>query len=130
MKKELLFSVTAKDCEWQYFRGTGPGGQKRNKTENCVRCIHRASGAVGESRESRSQRDNREIAFRRMASTEEFKKWHRIEAARLTGQLLDIDDTVDRAMNSKNLKVEQKSEDGIWIDYEGSRNSQSFKEGT
>ena len=42
MSKELLFSVTAADCDWQYIRGTGPGGQKRNKTETKVRCVHRA----------------------------------------------------------------------------------------
>ena len=52
--KEILFSVTANDCDWEYLRGTGPGGQKRNKTETKVRCIHRASGATGESYLTRS----------------------------------------------------------------------------
>ena len=49
MKKEstrqLLFSVTANDCDWSYTRGTGNGGQKKNKTNSAVHCKHRASGA-------------------------------------------------------------------------------------
>ena len=49
MGKTLLFSVTAGDCKWDYYRGTGSGGQKKNKTSNCVRCTHTASGAVGKS---------------------------------------------------------------------------------
>lgn len=69
MSKEVLFSVTANDCDWEYMRGTGPGGQKRNKTESKVRCVHRDSGAVGESDETRSQHDNKRKAFVKMAST-------------------------------------------------------------
>lgn len=53
--KEILVRVTAKDCRWDYYRGTGKGGQKRNKTENCVRCTHIKSGAVGKSEEGRKQ---------------------------------------------------------------------------
>ena len=30
-KKELLFSVTAADCDWSYTKGTGAGGQKKTK---------------------------------------------------------------------------------------------------
>lgn len=114
MTKELLFSVTAADCDWDYMRGTGPGGQKRNKTESKVRCTHRASGAVGESDLTRSQNQNRSIAFRKMAETKEFKTWHRIECARLSGDRISIDEKVDKQMQSKNLKVETKDEKGRW----------------
>ena len=27
--KKLLFSITAKDCEWSYTKGSGNGGQKK-----------------------------------------------------------------------------------------------------
>jgi len=30
-ERKLLFSVTAKDCRWDYFKGTGAGGQKKLK---------------------------------------------------------------------------------------------------
>lgn len=117
MSKEVLFSVTATDCDWEYMRGTGPGGQKRNKTESKVRCTHRASGAIGESDETRSQHDNRRLAFRKMAETKEFKAWHKIEVAKRTGQLIDLNQTVDRMMKDANIRVEGKV-DGRWVPIE------------
>lgn len=112
MSKELLFSITANDCEWSYTRGTGKGGQKKNKTSSAVHCMHRPSGAHGYSEASRSQRDNKEDAFRKMADTKEFKDWMRLEIARRTGQLLEIEDAVNREMNR--VTVEVKDEEGRW----------------
>ncbi len=113
MTKELLFSVTATDCDWQTLRGTGPGGQKRNKTESKVRCVHRASGAIGESDQTRSQHQNRVIAFRKMAESKEFQTWHRIECARLMGDKITVEETVTKMMRPQHLKVEGKV-DGKW----------------
>ncbi len=73
MKRELLFSVTLKDCEVQHFRAGGPGGQKQNKTSSGSRVIHRPSGARGESREERSQLQNTKKAFVRMAESQKWK---------------------------------------------------------
>lgn len=112
MSKELLFSITANDCEWSYTRGTGKGGQKKNKTSSAVHCMHRPSGAHGYSESSRSQRDNKEDAFRKMAETKEFKDWMRLEIARRSGQLLEIEDAVNREMNR--VTVEVKDEEGRW----------------
>jgi len=117
MTKELLFTVTAADCDWQYLRGTGPGGQKRNKTESKVRCVHRASGAVGESDLTRSQHENKRIAFRKMAESKEFKLWHKLETARRMGDQLTIEEKVDKAMNDVNLNIEGKL-DGRWVPIE------------
>lgn len=117
MSKELLFSVTAADCEWDYMRGTGPGGQKRNKTESKVRCTHRASGAVGESDQTRSQHENKRIAFRKMSETREFRVWHRIECARRMGEKISVEEAVDRMMADANLKVEGKK-DQRWVPIE------------
>lgn len=61
----------------QKFRGSGLGGQHRNKTESGVRIIHRASGARGESCDTRSQHENKRIAFRRMAESPTFQRWAR-----------------------------------------------------
>ena len=118
MAKELLFSVTAADCDWQYLRGTGPGGQKRNKTENKVRCVHRDSGAVGESDLTRSQHENKKIAFRKMVESKEFRLWHKLETARRLGDKLTIEEKVNRAMEDRNLKIETRV-DGKWTETNG-----------
>ena len=115
--KELLFSVTVKDCSFDFYVGSGKGGQKRNRTSNCCRCTHVASGAVGKAEEGRSQRKNKELAFNRMANSVIFKKWHKMETARRMGTLADIESTVERSMRPENLKIEC-SDEGKWKDYE------------
>lgn len=74
-KKTKMFSVTAADCEWQVFRGSGNGGQKKQKTSSGVRCCHRPSGAEGKATDSRDQSINRKTAFERMVATDEFQSW-------------------------------------------------------
>jgi protein subunit release factor B len=74
-----MFSVTAEDCEWQYFKGSGDGGQKRQKTSSGARCSHKPSGAVGEATDTRSQLQNRKLAFERMANSPEFQVWIKLE---------------------------------------------------
>ena len=117
MTKEILFTVTADDCDWAYTRGTGPGGQKRNKTSSKVRCTHRASGAVGESDETRSQHDNKRLAFRKMAETREFKSWHKLETAKRLGSIIDLNEHVDDMLHDRNLRVEGRV-DGKWVPIE------------
>lgn len=73
--RQLLFSVTLKDCDMQTFRCGGNGGQNQNKRDTGVRIIHRASGARGEARDERSQLQNKKLAFRRMAESALFRAW-------------------------------------------------------
>lgn len=56
----------ARDCTITAFRSSGPGGQKKNKTESSVRVRHRPSGIVRIATESRSQTRNRERALERV----------------------------------------------------------------
>lgn len=114
MTKEILFSVTASDCRWDYFRGSGNGGQKRNKTSSGVRCTHIASGAVGQSDDTRSQHSNKRTAFERMAKTDRFKTWHRLECARRMGDEVNIRDAVEDAMRPWNIREEIKV-NGKWV---------------
>src|SRR5260370_29555541 len=74
-KRELLFSVTLKDCDVQHFRSGGKGGQNQNKRDTGTRIIHRDSGAVGEARDERSQLQNKKLAWRRMTQHPKFKVW-------------------------------------------------------
>lgn len=75
MARELVFSVTIKDCTVQTFRSGGNGGQNKDKRDTGVRIIHNASGARGESTEHRTQGQNKKTAFKRMAESFAFKQW-------------------------------------------------------
>ena len=55
-----------RECEIDTFRASGPGGQKRNKTDSAVRLRHGPSGLVGQAVESRSQHENRAKALQRL----------------------------------------------------------------
>lgn len=111
--KAVLFSVTAADCDWSYTKGTGAGGQKRNKTSSAVHCRHRASGAHGYSEASRSQHDNKRDAFVKMANTPTFKEWHRLECMRRNGEMALIDAAVKKSLAF--VKTETKV-DGKWTE--------------
>lgn len=99
MARQLLFSVTAKDCRVDTFRSGGKGGQNQNKRDTGARFTHLASGAVGESREARTQFENKKHAWRRMCESPRFQSWLKIR----TGQLASA---VDDWMAPKFLKVE------------------------
>jgi protein subunit release factor A len=85
--KKKLFSVTANDCTWQYYRGSGDGGQKKQKTSSAARCIHEPSGAVGEAQDSRKQSENRKLAFKRMIETKTFQCWLQLEIDQKLGRV-------------------------------------------
>ena len=114
--RQVLFSVTANDCDWAYTRGTGAGGQKKNKTSSAVHCTHTASGAHGYAEETRSQAKNREIAFTKMVNTKEFNAWHSMEIMRRTGTMAVIDANVEKEMSR--VKVERKTEAGTWEEWQ------------
>jgi hypothetical protein len=54
------------ECRVDVYRGSGPGGQKRNKTSNAYRLTHTASGLSVTATESRSAMENKLHAIRRM----------------------------------------------------------------
>jgi len=57
----LLVDVTE-----ERSRGTGPGGQRRNKVQTCVRLVHRPTGVEATAGERRSLEQNRKAALRRL----------------------------------------------------------------
>lgn len=66
MSRELIWSASKKDFRVDTFRGQGPGGQHRNKTDSAVRITHIESGLQATSQSERSQSVNKKIAFRRL----------------------------------------------------------------
>lgn len=65
-KKHLDYTnypkIVEDDLEEQFVRGSGPGGQATNKTNNCVVLKHKPSNIVVKCHETRSQMENRKIA--------------------------------------------------------------------
>lgn len=112
--RELLFKVTAKDFEETHIRGSGPGGQHRNKTSTGVRLRHRASGAVAEATEHKSQEQNRREAWKRIRETREWKVWLRDVLAIASGQPT-IAQRVDRAMSPENITTQILDDRQRWI---------------
>lgn len=53
-------------CDVHTYRASGPGGQKRNKTDSAVRLRHRPTGIGAQGEESRSQHENKARALRRL----------------------------------------------------------------
>ena len=62
------------ECEVEPYRSSGPGGQKKNKTESSVRVRHLPSGIVRVATESRSQYRNREAALQRVSDALEARR--------------------------------------------------------
>lgn len=113
MAKEKVISLTAKDFDWVYTRGTGKGGQKKNKTSSAVYCTHKPSKSQGYSEASRSQVDNKQDAFKKCVNLPSFQAWLKMETARRMGLLVGVEEAVDREM--KRIKVEVK-DSGKWVE--------------
>ena len=59
-------TVRKEDFEITTYRGSGAGGQHRNKTDSAVRLKHIPTGNVTQSEEHKKQGQNKKAAFRRM----------------------------------------------------------------
>lgn len=57
----------ARDCDIEFTRAGGPGGQHRNKAETAVRITHRPSGVTVVASERRSQARNKMVGLKRLA---------------------------------------------------------------
>lgn len=53
-------------CRRENTRGSGPGGQHRNRVATAVRLTHTESGLQGQATERRSQKENAKVALFRL----------------------------------------------------------------
>jgi peptide chain release factor 1 len=56
-----------KDLKVRFTRGSGPGGQHKNKVETCVIVTHTPSGLQERCQDTRSRERNLELAKKRLA---------------------------------------------------------------
>ena len=54
--------ITEDEIEESFLKGSGPGGQKINKTSSAVQLKHLPTGIVVKSQETRSRQQNRKLA--------------------------------------------------------------------
>lgn len=108
--KEKIISLNKNDFDVQAIRGSGPGGQHRNKTSTGIRITHKESGAWATATDNKSQKVNKRNAFLRLVETKEFKKWLNREVNIKMGVL----DEVEKAMDPVNIKCEVQ-DNGLWV---------------
>lgn len=108
--KELLFSVTKNDFIIERTKGSGKGGQNRNKRETAIRITHKETGLTQYCADERSQEQNLRRAFRNLVNKPEFQKWLRIKIAEELKGKIDIEQQIEREvdnwMQEQNLKIE------------------------
>ena len=89
--------VRESDCDVSTCRGSGPGGQNRNKTESAVQVTHRPSGLMVRCETERSQTQNKATAFALLAA--------RLQAAKSGAQ-----EESDRASRLKQIGSGERSD--------------------
>ena len=62
LARMAALGLAEEDLDEQFIHGSGPGGQKINKTSVCVRVVHRPSGREARCQESRQRETNRVLA--------------------------------------------------------------------
>lgn len=64
LEKALALQIRAEDIEEQFVRGSGPGGQKINKTASTVQLRHMPTGIEVRCQQHREQSRNRIAAYK------------------------------------------------------------------
>lgn len=113
---ERIITIQKSDFRFDFMRGTGKGGQKRNKTSSACRCTHLATGLVGYSEDSRQQHLNRKNAWLKIVKTDKFKKWLRAKAYQKLGYLAEIEKKVDDDLSDRSKIKIEIHKNGRWED--------------
>lgn len=65
-KQNNMVEIYPHEVRWEYCRGSGPGGQNRNKRDTAVRLTHIATGIQIWCEDERSQHQNKYLAMERL----------------------------------------------------------------
>jgi len=92
------------DIKIEYYRSSGPGGQRKNKKETAVRIRHIPTGITVIATEFRSQAINRQLALERLK--ERLQKLRRKKKPRIPTRISIA--AKERILKDKRLKAEKK----------------------
>jgi protein subunit release factor B len=82
IEKLAALGVSPGDVDEQFVRGSGPGGQKINKTSSTVWLRHRSTGIEVRCQRERSQSVNRLVAWAELAAKLEARRSGALAQAR------------------------------------------------
>lgn len=99
--------VRREDVDARFVRGSGPGGQKINKTSSTVVLRHRPTGVEVRCQAERSQAANRETAWLELCEKLEARQRDAAEGARQVREL-ERRRSRQKSRGQKNRMIEQK----------------------
>lgn len=105
--------IAPNDLEWTFCRGSGAGGQHRNKTETTAVLVHRPTGTMVRCETERSQHQNKALALALLRA--------RLFAARRGAAVKDRADERKRQVGSGMRGDKRRTircQDGIVTDHE------------
>lgn len=86
------YCYTKKDFNIDWFSGTGPGGQNRNKVQACVRITHIPSGLKVVGQTERTRASNFRKAFNRLGKM--IEDWVKVQIAAETVGRITSDERI------------------------------------
>ncbi|KAL4803320.1 RF-1 domain-containing protein [Aspergillus unguis] len=107
------------DITLSYLKGTGPGGQKINKTNSAVQLIHKPTGIVVKSQATRSRSQNEKFARQILAD--------KVEQA-LKGDQSRVALKAERERKKKASKMKKSRRKYRKADGEGEKEENSLEE--
>lgn len=113
MEERVKFTVGKKDFEYQWFSGTGAGGQKRNKSQNCFRLIHPATGVIKTGTKHVSRESNKRDALSAMSKDVKFLAYCESKLREIENGIT-LEEQVEESLKEENLKIEVKTDTGKW----------------
>jgi peptide chain release factor 1 len=101
------FCYTKSDFKIDWFSGTGPGGQNRNKVQACVRITHLPSGLGSTGQRDRSRTTNFRNAFCDLGA--KLKTWIEAQIRKQAPDVCKVTETIRTYHYADNRVVDHAS---------------------
>ena len=109
LKKAMKLNIFPRDIEESFVKGGGRGGQKLNKTSNCVQLKHLPTGIIVRCQKYREQNKNRMTAYRILIEkVEEKTHWRESERAKKIYKLKKQKQKRSKRAKEKILEAKKK----------------------